>query len=64
MIEPTIHNTLGSALIGNILAACLFGVTTQQTITYFRRFRDDPKGLKLLVGVLWFADIMHVVLLS
>ncbi|KAI0779923.1 hypothetical protein C8Q74DRAFT_726089 [Fomes fomentarius] len=58
MIRPTLDNTLGT-----VLTACLFGVTTQQTVTYYRLSGQDPIILKLLVGLLWALDIAHVALL-
>ncbi|KAI0780183.1 hypothetical protein C8Q74DRAFT_1367947 [Fomes fomentarius] len=64
MLRPTLDNTLGSAFIGNILAACLFGLTTLQTYTYYGRSRGDVRTLKVLVGVLWILDVVHVALLT
>ncbi|PIL27484.1 hypothetical protein GSI_10634 [Ganoderma sinense ZZ0214-1] len=60
----SIHNTLGAAFIGNIIAAALYGLTTLQTYTYYGRSGDDPRILKHLIGVLWIFDTLHVVLIS
>ncbi|KAI1798240.1 hypothetical protein LXA43DRAFT_1088365 [Ganoderma leucocontextum] len=60
----SLHNTLGAAFVGNIVAAALYGLTTLQTYTYYGRSANDPKMLKYLIGVLWIFDTLHVVLIS
>ncbi|KAM5537063.1 hypothetical protein V8D89_009209 [Ganoderma adspersum] len=60
----SIHNTLGAAFVGNIVAAALYGLTTLQTYTYYGRSGNDPRILKYLIGVLWIFDTLHVVLIS
>ncbi|KAI0794551.1 hypothetical protein C8Q74DRAFT_583597 [Fomes fomentarius] len=64
MVDTNLDNTLGAALIGTILAACLFGLTTQQTVTYYRRSGEDHVILKVVIGLLWAFDAIHVALLS
>ncbi|KAI0717412.1 hypothetical protein C8T65DRAFT_116374 [Cerioporus squamosus] len=64
MAIPALHDTLGAALIGNIVAACLYGFTTLQTFTYYNRSSKDPPVLKTLVAILWFLDTLHLAFVS
>ncbi|RPD79131.1 hypothetical protein L226DRAFT_241453 [Lentinus tigrinus ALCF2SS1-7] len=64
MAIPALHNTLGAAYIGNILAACLYGLTTLQTFIYYNRSPKDSAVLKTLVAMLWFLDTLHLALIS
>ncbi|EPT00258.1 hypothetical protein FOMPIDRAFT_1023856 [Fomitopsis schrenkii] len=52
MASP-LDTIFGSALIGIILAAMVFGIFTSQLYVYFRRFGDDPRWMKALVLALW-----------
>ncbi|TFK90377.1 hypothetical protein K466DRAFT_660839 [Polyporus arcularius HHB13444] len=57
-------DTYGSLLIGNILAAWLYGFSTLQTYIYYDRSRGDSWILKGLVGILWTLDTLHTILIS
>ncbi|TBU23960.1 hypothetical protein BD311DRAFT_742103 [Dichomitus squalens] len=48
----TLDDTLGAAFIGNILAACLYGMTTLQTYIYYGRSDTESKTLKSLIAFL------------
>ncbi|KAI1798241.1 hypothetical protein LXA43DRAFT_18532 [Ganoderma leucocontextum] len=59
-----LDQTLGAAFIGNILAACLYGLTTLQTYIYFARDNMDSCTLNTLIAILWVLDTLHLVLIS
>ncbi|RPD63687.1 hypothetical protein L227DRAFT_358653 [Lentinus tigrinus ALCF2SS1-6] len=63
-IAATTENTLGAILIGNIVAAFLYGMTTLQTYMYFGRCRGDSVPLRSLVAFLWILDTTHTVFVS
>ncbi|RPD78486.1 hypothetical protein L226DRAFT_568119 [Lentinus tigrinus ALCF2SS1-7] len=63
-IAATTENTLGAILIGNIVAAFLYGMTTLQTYMYFGRCRGDSIPLRSLVAFLWILDTTHTVFVS
>ncbi|KAJ8462105.1 hypothetical protein ONZ51_g11115 [Trametes cubensis] len=60
----SLNDTLGAAFIGDILAACLYGLTTLQTFIYFGRCRKDSTVMKGLVTLLWALDTLHLLLIS
>ncbi|KZV79542.1 hypothetical protein EXIGLDRAFT_841506 [Exidia glandulosa HHB12029] len=55
--------TFGVFQVGVSIAMFLVGVCTLQVWNYFRNFPEDPKGVKLLVGVVYAGDLVHSVLL-
>ncbi|KAJ7700749.1 hypothetical protein B0H17DRAFT_1176649 [Mycena rosella] len=55
------NSTLGALQIGIVVSCVLFGVTTTQTYTYYGRFPNDSRGLKLLVALVWFCEIAHLI---
>ncbi|KAI0324066.1 hypothetical protein GY45DRAFT_1289503 [Cubamyces sp. BRFM 1775] len=63
-IPVSLNETLGAAFVGDILAACLYGLTTLQTLTYFGRSQKDSVVLKSLVALLWALDTFHLILIS
>ncbi|KAJ7054991.1 hypothetical protein C8F01DRAFT_467606 [Mycena amicta] len=52
---------LGPLEIGALVAYALFGLTTSQTYTYFSRFPNDSRKLKLFVAFIWLCEVAHVV---
>ncbi|THH08673.1 hypothetical protein EW145_g2541 [Phellinidium pouzarii] len=52
--DMLLDNTLGAVLIGVILVAVLFGVTTVQTMIYYTRSKRDPRYLRYTVAFLWY----------
>ncbi|KAA1469756.1 hypothetical protein DENSPDRAFT_928362 [Dentipellis sp. KUC8613] len=63
MDQPVvIDDTFGSALIGLLLGAVLYGVTLLQTWLYFRHYEKDSRILKSVVLLLWFLDTLHLAL--
>ncbi|KAI0324065.1 hypothetical protein GY45DRAFT_1439311 [Cubamyces sp. BRFM 1775] len=63
-VPISLNDTLGAAFVGNILAACLYGLTTLQTSIYFGRCRKDSVAMKGLVVLLWALDTLHLFLVS
>ncbi|OCH89008.1 hypothetical protein OBBRIDRAFT_43375 [Obba rivulosa] len=64
MVSLTTDNTLGAVLIGVIVSAVLYGVTTVQTYIYYERNVADPVYLKLAIFVLWLLNTLHEVLIT
>jgi hypothetical protein len=53
---PAFDNTLGSLLVGGLVAMALWGVTCVQTYTYFSRSFKDRSYMKLMVAFLLVLD--------
>ncbi|KAJ6567210.1 hypothetical protein DFH09DRAFT_454632 [Mycena vulgaris] len=61
----SIDNTMGSALLGVIGAAGLYGVSCVQTWCYFNRYSStDVWYIKALVGLVFVFDSIHQALIS
>ncbi|KAF6747878.1 hypothetical protein DFP72DRAFT_587818 [Ephemerocybe angulata] len=58
------HATLGALLIGFSVSCGVFGVLSQQTMTYYQRYFHDKIVYKLMVGFLWFFQCIDVVLVG
>ncbi|TFK34663.1 hypothetical protein BDQ12DRAFT_689355 [Crucibulum laeve] len=56
VMPPAFDNTLGSLLVGGLVAMALWGVTCVQTYTYFSRGSRDPPAFKALIGFLLVLD--------
>jgi hypothetical protein len=41
--------TIGPAVVGTMIASYLFGCSTMQTYTYYKRFPGDRRIFKILV---------------
>ncbi|TDL21621.1 hypothetical protein BD410DRAFT_285886 [Rickenella mellea] len=61
-IATTVGNTFGVAFIGLVISAVIYGLTLLQTFHYYKRYPHDPRQLKWIVGILTFADTMHLAL--
>jgi len=59
-----IASTFGALLVGGITAAVFSGIVTSQTFAYFKNYAEDSKGVKALVGVVWFLDFWHTIFVS
>ncbi|KAI0694309.1 hypothetical protein C8T65DRAFT_666988 [Cerioporus squamosus] len=59
---PSLDNTFGAVLVGTILGAVLYGLTSHQTYRYYRLYPTDPLILKLMVAGIWLLDTFHTVL--
>ncbi|KAJ7041970.1 hypothetical protein C8F04DRAFT_1230088 [Mycena alexandri] len=53
------NSNLGALEIGALLSFSLFGVTTTQAHTYYSRFPNDSRNLKLLVAFVWSLEVAH-----
>jgi len=59
-----IASTFGALLVGGITAAVFSGIVTAQTFSYFKNYTEDAKGIKVLVGVVWFLDFCHTIFVA
>ncbi|KAJ8700628.1 hypothetical protein PTI98_003637 [Pleurotus ostreatus] len=64
MSAIAIDNTMGAALIGCILAAALYGVSTVQTFFYFTHYSRDPWYTQQIVLAVWVFDTLHQALIT
>ncbi|KAF9497558.1 hypothetical protein BDN71DRAFT_1504822 [Pleurotus eryngii] len=55
---------MGAALIGCILAAALYGVSTVQTFFYFTHYSRDPWYTQQIVLAVWVFDTLHQALIT
>ncbi|KAI0339689.1 hypothetical protein BDW22DRAFT_1361266 [Trametopsis cervina] len=61
---PKFDNTIGAYLIGNTIAAILYGITTVQVYIYYTRPSNDSRVFKCLIFVLWLLDTAEQALFS
>ncbi|KAJ7066213.1 hypothetical protein C8F01DRAFT_1122629 [Mycena amicta] len=54
------NSTIGALLLGTMLGAILFGVTSMQAYVYYTRFPDDRWMVKATVCFIWLAEATHV----
>ena len=47
---PSSHETVGALTIGFALTCAVFGILTQQTVTYYQRYFQDRLVYKSLVS--------------
>ncbi|KAF9499092.1 hypothetical protein BDN71DRAFT_1503467 [Pleurotus eryngii] len=59
-----IHNSMGAAFIGCVLASALYGVSTIQTFYYYNNYSRDPIHIRALVLAVWIFDTTHQALIS
>ncbi|KAH9922933.1 uncharacterized protein B0H18DRAFT_497856 [Fomitopsis serialis] len=52
-MASSLDTIFGSALVGIMIAAMVYGILVSQLFVYFRRFPDDPNWMKALVAGLW-----------
>ncbi|TBU53837.1 hypothetical protein BD310DRAFT_1042143 [Dichomitus squalens] len=58
---PSLNNTFGAVLIGTFLGLILYGVTVQQTTTYFRVYTADAFLMKFMIFCLALLDAGNAV---
>jgi len=61
---PSLDTTFGASFDGFTVSLILFGVTCGQAIRYYRAYPKDNVRWKLLVGVTWLLDTLHLFLVS
>ncbi|KAJ7123250.1 hypothetical protein C8R43DRAFT_1031968 [Mycena crocata] len=52
------NDTLGAALIGFAFSCVVFGVNTNQVVTYFQRYPEDKLAYKFLVSLIWVLELI------
>ncbi|KAL0571926.1 hypothetical protein V5O48_010037 [Marasmius crinis-equi] len=60
----SMDRTFGAILVGGAVNAILYGVTSVQSYMYYVNYPKDVKRLKVLVGVIWALDTVHVALVT
>ncbi|KIK53423.1 hypothetical protein GYMLUDRAFT_49314 [Collybiopsis luxurians FD-317 M1] len=63
-VESLVANSFGAGLIGAIVTAMLYGLTTLQTYLYFTNYPKDDLSVKTLVSVVWIIDSFHIALVT
>ncbi|EED80701.1 predicted protein [Postia placenta Mad-698-R] len=56
MANSGLASTAGSTFIGVLLGLILYGCSCAQIVIYFRRYSEDPLGLKALAATLWYEQ--------
>ncbi|KAJ7292562.1 hypothetical protein C8J57DRAFT_1490070 [Mycena rebaudengoi] len=59
MSAVSVPETLGAMLLGGFFASLLSGVVNVQTVLYYRTYKTDPTGIKVLVLCVWALDNLH-----
>ncbi|KAI0821470.1 hypothetical protein BC629DRAFT_1587735 [Irpex lacteus] len=57
------NSTVGALLIGGLISAILFGVTSTQSWVYYQSDHGDRRMLKAVVAVLWLLDTFDMCLI-
>ncbi|KAI6003044.1 hypothetical protein EDD15DRAFT_1454848 [Pisolithus albus] len=52
--------TTGATLIGGLVSAMLYGITTLQTYVYYMHYSEDDSTTKFIVAIVWVMDTLHV----
>lgn len=55
-----IPHDFGLALVGGLVSAMLYGITTLQTYIYYMHYSDDASTMKSVVAAIWILDTLHV----
>lgn len=53
--------TIGPAVVGSMIAGYLFGCSTMQTYTYYKRFPGDRRVFQILVAVVMMLTFGHII---
>ncbi|KIM42084.1 hypothetical protein M413DRAFT_445246 [Hebeloma cylindrosporum] len=59
-----LSNTFGAMLVGALVSAMLYGLTTLQTYFYYVYYPNDSLGTRVLVFTIWVIDTLHGALMS
>ncbi|KAF7327308.1 hypothetical protein MKEN_00308300 [Mycena kentingensis (nom. inval.)] len=51
---------IGPVELGVLMAFILFGLTSSQSYTYYSRFPNDSRKLKVFVAFVWICEAIHV----
>lgn len=63
-VQQSMDETFGAGLIGALVNAMMYGLTTLQTYLYFLYYPQDNKKIKSLVILIWVLDTVHTALVS
>uniref|UniRef100_A0A0W0EV87 DUF6534 domain-containing protein n=1 Tax=Moniliophthora roreri TaxID=221103 RepID=A0A0W0EV87_MONRR len=55
-----IDTTYGSAFLGLVISAILYGITILQVYFYYRNYPRDARFIKILVFTVWLWDTLHL----
>ncbi|KAG2129168.1 uncharacterized protein EDB93DRAFT_1182218 [Suillus bovinus] len=53
--------TIGPAVVGSMIAGYLFGCSTMQTYTYYKRFPGDRRVFQILVAAVMMLTFAHII---
>ncbi|KAI6126114.1 hypothetical protein EDD16DRAFT_1724441 [Pisolithus croceorrhizus] len=56
----TIPGGFGATLVGGLVSAMLYGITTLQTYVYYMHYSEDDSIIKFIVAAVWVLDTLHV----
>ncbi|KAI6158168.1 hypothetical protein BKA82DRAFT_4067897 [Pisolithus tinctorius] len=54
-----IPGDFGATLIGGLVSAMLYGITTLQTYVYYMHYSEDSFTMKFVVAAVWILDTLH-----
>ncbi|KAI6156388.1 hypothetical protein EDD17DRAFT_1626042, partial [Pisolithus thermaeus] len=54
-----IPGDFGSTLVGGLISAVLYGITTLQTYVYYMHDSGDASTIKFIVAGIWILDTLH-----
>lgn len=57
-----IEGIVGPHEVGVMFAIFLFGLVTIQAFIYFRKYPEDPRGIKVMVVVIWTLLFAHTII--
>ncbi|OJA07531.1 hypothetical protein AZE42_09422 [Rhizopogon vesiculosus] len=60
-MSVTAELTIGPAVVGCMIASCLFGCSMLQTYTYYKRFQSDRRIFQLLVAIVMMLTLAHII---
>ncbi|PFH49085.1 hypothetical protein AMATHDRAFT_63903 [Amanita thiersii Skay4041] len=55
---------IGGMQVALLLSSAMWGITSLQMATYYRKFQQDFQLLKILVGVIWVFDTVYIVCIA
>ncbi|KAJ7722447.1 hypothetical protein DFH07DRAFT_856978 [Mycena maculata] len=60
----SVDDTLGAAMIGFAFSCVIFGVNTNQVVTYFHRYPEGKVVYKFLVSLIWTLELVDQVFIG
>ncbi|KAJ3997306.1 hypothetical protein F5050DRAFT_1806974 [Lentinula boryana] len=62
--EISPDDTIGAAFVGYSFACVVLGILTSQVSNYYQKYVADPNPVRILVGIVWTLELLHVILIS